>query len=411
VSGAGGPFDGDEEGGAGSGDVDLPWPQPDPEPPTPPEGTSPVEGDADATSGPEPEPGSDAPESRTGRRAAHSARVRRRRRIILGVGGAFVVIVLAFVLWYEIESHALGSPGPQVVLTVHQGESTNSVISALSQKGVIGSSLAFQISEVVHGRPTVLPGSYALHQNLSFSDVRQVLAAGPNIYPVNVRPGFTLSEVAQEVDSLPGHSAGGFAKAAASGAVHSSVSPPASDDLEGMLGTGIYNILPGESDTTILTDMVQRFDQDAQAAGLTVASANALGMTPYQVLTVASIVEKEGYIPVNMPDTARVIYNRLAQGTPLQMDSTVLYALGQDGGPVTSQDLKVQSPYNSYLNTGLTPTPICMPSEDALKAAVHPPAGSWLFFVLVKKDGTMAFSDTYAEQLANEQLAKSRGLP
>ena len=417
MSGAGGPFDGDDAGGAGSGDDDLPWPQPDPEPPTPPEGSSIVESGVDAAPRPDPdrEPGSgsgsDEPESRTGRRAAHSARVRRRRRILVGIGGGLVVIVLAFVLWYELESHALGSPGPQVVLTVHQGESTNSVVSALSQKGVISSSLAFQISEVVHGTPTVLPGSYALHQNLSFSDVRQVLAAGPNIYPVNVRPGFTLSEVAQEVDSVPGHSAGGFAKVAASGAVHSSVSPPASDNLEGMLGTGIYNILPGESDTTILTDMVQRFDQDAQTAGLTVASANALGMTPYQVLTVASIVEKEGYIPVNMPDTARVIYNRLAQGTPLQMDSTVLYALGQDGGPVTSQDLKIQSPYNSYLNTGLTPTPICMPSEDALKAAVHPPAGSWLYFVLVKKDGTMAFSDTYAEQLANEQLAKSRGLP
>ena len=134
-------------------------------------------------------------------------------------------------------------------------------------------------------------------------------------------------------------------------------------------------------------------------------------MTPYQVLIAASIVEKEGYIPVNMPDTARVIYNRLAQGTPLQMDSTVLYALGQDGGPVTAQDLKIQSPYNTYLNSGLTPTPICMPSPDALQAAVHPPPGAWLYFVLVNKNGTMAFSDTYAEQLANEQLAKSRGLP
>ena len=76
-----------------------------------------------------------------------------------------------------------------------------------------------------------------------------------------------------------------------------------------------------------------------------------------------------------MPKVARVIYNRLAQDTPLQMDSTVLYALGQDGGPVTSQDLKIQSPYNTYLNNGLTPTPICMPSKTALAAAVHPPAG------------------------------------
>ena len=322
-----------------------------------------------------------------------------------------VVIVLAFVLWYELESHALGPPGPQVVVTVHQGESTDAVVSALSQQHVIGSSLAFQVSEVFHGSPTVLPGSYAMHQNLAFSEVRQLLAAGPNIYPVNVRPGFTLSEVAQQVDSLPGHGGESFAKVAASGAVHSTIAAPDANNLEGMLGVGVYLVLPGESDTTILTDMVQRFDRDVQAAGLTPAAAGALGVTPYQMLTVASIVEKEGYVPVNMPDTSRVIYNRLAQGIPLQMDSTVLYALGQDGGPVTSQDLKVQSPYNSYLNTGLTPTPICMPSMDALNAAVHPPAGGWLYFVLVKKDGTMAFSDTYAEQLANEQLAKSRGLP
>jgi UPF0755 protein len=217
--------------------------------------------------------------------------------------------------------------------------------------------------------------------------------------------------VAAQVDSLPGHAPGGFAAAAGSGAVHSVFSPPGSNDLEGMLGTGSYLILPGETDVTIVRAMVQRFDQDAQAAGLSTASAASLGLTPYQVITAASVVEKEGYVPVNMPDVARVIYNRLAQDMPLQMDSTVLYALGQDGGPVTSQDLKIQSPYNTYLNKGLPPTPICMPSKDAMDAALHPPPGAWLYFVLVNKDGTMAFSDTYAEQQANEQLAKSRGLP
>ena len=147
-------------------------------------------------------------ESRSARRAARSARVRRRRRILLGIGGGLLVIILAFVLWYELEAHALGSPGPQVVVTVHQGESTDSVVDALSQQHVIGSSLAFQVSEVFHGTPSVLPGSYAMHQNLAFSEVRTLLAAGPNIYPVDVRPGFTFSEVAQQVDSLPGHAAG-----------------------------------------------------------------------------------------------------------------------------------------------------------------------------------------------------------
>jgi UPF0755 protein len=156
--------------------------------------------------------------------------------------------------------------------------------------------------------------------------------------------------------------------------------------------------------------MVQRFDHAAQAAGLSTTSAAAQGMTPYEVITVASVVEKEGYYPKNMPNVARVIYNRLARGIALQMDSTVLYALGRDGGPVTAQDLQVESPYNTYLTEGLPPTPICMPSTAALSAAVHPPPGAWLYFVLVSKDGTLAFSDTLAQQQANEQLAKSRGL-
>ena len=108
---------------------------------------------------------------------------------------------------------------------------------------------------------------------------------------------------------------------------------------------------------------------------------------------------------------ARVIYNRLARNIALQMDSTVLYAIGQDGGPVTAKDLQIQSPYNTYLTKGLTPTPICMPSVTALRSALNPPAGAWLYFTLVQKNGVMAFSDTFDEQLANERLAKSRGLP
>jgi UPF0755 protein len=372
----------------------------------PPTGPGRVLGDvADATDeGESPPPPSE-------RRAARLARIRRRRRIVAIVGGSLLVLVLAFALWYELESHALGPPGKQVVVTVREGESFGSVLGSLSQQGVIGSSLAFRVSDLFHGTPTVLPGSYALHQNQTFSEVRAMLAAGPNIFPVDVRPGLTLSEVAAQVDSIPGHKSGGFQATTSSGAVHSVFSPPGSNDLEGMLGTGEYLVLPGETDLTIVRDMVNRFDTNATAQGLSTASAAALGSTPYEVITVASIVEKEGYYPFNMPKVARVIYNRLARGIPLQMDSTVLYALGQDGGPVTAQDLKVQSPYNTYLTSGLPPTPICMPSNAALNAALHPPPGSWLYFVLVQKNGVMAFSDTYAEQLANEQLAKSRGLP
>ena len=122
------------------------------------------------------------------------------------------------------------------------------------------------------------------------------------------------------------------------------------------------------------------------------------------------IVEKEGVLEKNMGPVARVVYNRLEKGTPLQMDSTVLYALGLDGGTVTPAMLRTPSPYNSYLNLGLTPTPICVVSATALSSMLHPPAGSWLYFVLIDKSGDMAFADTYAQQLANEARAAKAGV-
>ena len=134
------------------------------------------------------------------------------------------------------------------------------------------------------------------------------------------------------------------------------------------------------------------------------------GLSAYELVIGASIVEKEGYYSVNMPKVGRVILNRLARGGGLQMDATILYYYGADGGRVTASMLKTQSPYNTYLHAGLTPTPICTPSVTALSAMVDPPQGSWLYFTLVQKDGTMAFSTSFAEQLANERLAAERGI-
>jgi UPF0755 protein len=92
------------------------------------------------------------------------------------------------------------------------------------------------------------------------------------------------------------------------------------------------------------------------------------------------------------------------------MDGTVCYEQGQLGCPVTQAMLQVPGPYNTYLNNGLTPTPICTVSKSALHAVLHAPSGSWLYFVLVTKSGKMAFSTTFAQQLANEQIAQKRGV-
>ncbi|MGH8997361.1 MAG: endolytic transglycosylase MltG, partial [Acidimicrobiales bacterium] len=319
-----------------------------------------------------------------------------------------VVVGGGLAAWYEFQAHPLGGPGRSELVTVANEESTGSVISALAARGVISSSFAFRLGDLVHGTPTVQPGEYQFRQNSTFGAVRQVLARGPNVFTLEVTPGLTLSEVERRVGELP--IAGSFADALKSGTVTSAYAVPDRANLEGTIAAGEYTILPGETSIDLLHQMVERFNQQAAAAHL-VAAAGQLGYSPAQLVIIASIVEKEGVYAKNMGKVSRVIYNRLAKGTPLQMDATVLYSIGQDGGTVTPADLKLPTPYNTYLHTGLPPTAICTPSATALAAAADPTPGGWLYFELVSKDGTEQFSDTFAEQLAAEQLARSQGLP
>ncbi len=228
---------------------------------------------------------------------------------------------------------------------------------------------------------------------------------GPPPYTLDVKPGYTVAEVANQ---LGGHIATSFVKV--SHTVPSQFQPSGNHSLEGLLGTGDYQVTADETAEQLLTTMVDRFDHQAAAAGLNAKSAAKLGMSEYDVVIAASIVEKEGYYDKNMGKVARVIVNRLAQGMTLDMTSTVLFSLGQDGGTVTPHDRQLDTPYNTYKHAGLTPTPICFPSMAALRAAVDPTPGTWLYFVVVDKDGTEAFSTTYTQQIANEKLAASRGL-
>lgn len=339
-----------------------------------------------------------------GGRGRHPWRLVAAGFILVGLG-----VLVGGYFWVQSEAEPSGPPGAQVLITVPAGAGESSTGSLLADKGVIGSSLAFRIWTQFNSLPGIQAGAYMFNRNSSFDAVQRVLAAGPNVFPVTVPPGFTVSELAQRIGQLPGHDASRFLHTATAGVVRSPWQPVGVTSLEGLLGTGTYTVVPGESDAQILTKMVDRFDAAADQAGLA-AGAAQLGSTPYQVVTVASIVEKEGVLVKNMGPVARVIDNRLAAGTALQMDSTVLYALGRDGGPVTAADLQTRSPYNTYLNKGLPPTPTCFPSAAALQAALHPPPGPWLFFVVVQSDGTEAFATTYAGQLANEALAKQRGV-
>jgi UPF0755 protein len=372
---------------------------------TGPTGPPPGTGLPDGPSGPDPGEADDDQGQSARARRHHPWRIVGLLFVLLGVA-----VIVGGYLWVRSEASPSGPLGPQVIITVPDGAGVNQMAASMAQKGVIGSTLAYRIWSQVHTIPAVVAGSYAFNKNDSFADADRVIAAGPNVFPLDVVPGFTVSEVAARVGQLPGHSQAAFQALATGGTVHSQWQPAGVTSLDGLLGTGKYIVVPGETDSALLIDMVDRFDNEANSLNIT-SGAAALGLTPYQLITVASIVEKEGVIQKNLGPVARVILNRLNNNMPLQMDSTVLYAEGRDGGTVTSKDLQMQTPYNTYLNKGLTPTPICFPSRASLQAALAPPAGSWLYFVVVQKDGTEAFADTFAQQQANEALAKQRGLP
>jgi UPF0755 protein len=335
------------------------------------------------------------------------------RHLVGSIVVAFVVVVLAVAGggWIWFSSAESGSPGAGVVLTVSIGEGFSAVRSSLVGSGVVSSNLAFELYVAIHGTPSVEPGQYYLRKDDAFADVLSVLQNTPNVLTLQIPPGFTVAEIAGRLEASGYVDLGTeVARLATSGTVRSPFQPAGSKNLDGLLAAGNYQVLPVESASSLLEAMITKFTASAAQAGLR-PGQTVNGLDAYQVVTVASIVEKEGVIQKNLAKVSRVIYDRLARDMPLQMDSTVLYSLGQDGGPVTPADLQIKSPYNTYLNTGLTPTPICFPSTGALDAALHPAAGAWLYFTLVSEDGTEAFSDTYAGQLANEKLAEERGLP
>jgi UPF0755 protein len=342
---------------------------------------------------------------------------RRLRSVLLGLGLLVLAVVVVGLVWYEGQVHE-GPPGRAVIVNVPAGSSLSAVTADLVRGQVVASGLAFRLYLALHST-TVPSGHYQLRRHQSFGAVRDLLAGGPNVFALTVLPGNTVSEVATSIgEEVPPLSGARFLRAVTAGAVHSPWQPAGSDNLDGLLGTGTYLVVPGETEAGLLGQMIGRFNRLAAQVDLSALAASN-GVSPYQAMTVASIVQKEAIAPgdsakattANAGPVARVIYNRLARGMPLQMDSTVLYAEGRDGGPVTATDLATRTPYNTYLNAGLTPTPICFPSLTALNAALHPPVGNWLYFQLTARDGTETFSDTFAGQEAAEQLAKSRGLP
>lgn len=178
--------------------------------------------------------------------------------------------------------------------------------------------------------------------------------------------------------------------------------------LEGLIMPGIYDVKPGTPAAEVLKGLVTASALRLQASPLTDPSKNT-GFSPYELLVISSLIEKEGIAP-DFGKVSRVIYNRMAGQQRLQLDSTINYPLESQQVTTSDQARQRPGPYNTYLNTGLTPTPIGAPSDKAIAAAVGPEPGNWRFFVKCQTDGTSCFAETPEQHQAYVDDARKRGV-
>jgi UPF0755 protein len=178
--------------------------------------------------------------------------------------------------------------------------------------------------------------------------------------------------------------------------------------LEGLIAPGTWNVDPAGTAQDILSTLIAGSATVYTQSGL-LDTAAAMQMSPYQILTVGSLVQREAK-PQDFAKVARVIYNRLAENRKLEFDSTVNYPLDRQEVATTDDDRAKVTPWNTYMSQGLPQTPICSPGTDALAAAERPAEGDWLYFVTIDLQGTTLFTRDYDQHLANIELAQHNGV-
>ena len=316
--------------------------------------------------------------------------------IPLGIGGSYVYSL------YQNKYHPADYSGAgtgHIVVQVTSGETPTGLGPQLARLGVVASSRAFVLAAEHSSNPNgLLPGFYGMHLHMKASLAYTLLLNPKNLVQVTVTipEGWRLSQIVAYLGAKSGIPASAY-QAILKNPAQLHLPAYANGKPEGYLFPATYEVVPHESALGVLSGMVQRFNQEAAQLNLATAAKQA-HLTESQVITMASLVEAEGGRTSDYPKIARVIYNRLAQGIPLELDSTVLYGLNTYGIIANDQQLNSSSPYNTYKHKGLTPGPIDSPGAAAIQAVLNPAAGNWIYFVTVNpKTGETLFTASQSQ--------------
>ncbi|MDE2892145.1 MAG: endolytic transglycosylase MltG [Chloroflexota bacterium] len=298
--------------------------------------------------------------------------------------------------------------GPSSV-SIALGDSAASIGRRLEAAGAIGSHTRFELLASLLGWESRLePGEYTFEAGLTtFEILRRIQSGETSPLRVVIPEGLRLEQVTERLAQSNVVNAGAFRAALATvsdavvaGSLASNRPPGAS--LEGYLFPSAYSFPLDGSEEDVIRLMLSRFDESLSQQ--LVARIEASGRSLHEVLTIASIIEREVIEDSERALVSAVIWNRLDAGMLLQMDSTVQYAVGTEGDwwkrHLTAADLGVESPYNTYRSAGLPPTPIASPGLASIEAAASPANVPYLFF-FAKGDGTHAFAVTFEEHQAN----------
>ncbi|MBF6170315.1 endolytic transglycosylase MltG [Nocardia blacklockiae] len=380
-----------------------------------------------------------------------AAERKRRRRNLWILGCVFVVLFVAaggyagykFIGKLGGPEDFAGPAGPPVVVRVKSGDTAEQIAETMFDKGVVASSGAFYEAAVRNSKMTsVQPGFYSVPTHSKGSEAvtalmskearvgNVVISEGKRLHDsTDVNTGARNEGIYRKIADASCLGTGAAKKcvtyeqldAAGASADLAALGVPAwamdsvrqvpdrTRQLEGLIAAGTWDFDPSGTPEQILAQLVTDSTRGYESTGLMQSGAATGGLTPYQTLIAASLVEREA-LPNDMSKVARVIVNRLAANQPLQLDSTVNYTLDKTEVATTDADRAKRTPWNTYAMPGLPATPISSPSLEALRAMETPAPGAWLYFVTVDKQGTTMFTDSYSEHLRNIERAQQSGI-
>jgi UPF0755 protein len=310
--------------------------------------------------------------------------------------------------------------GVEVAIEIPQGASARSIGTLLADRSVIASASDFEKAVRDAGAASQLKaGAYVVVTGTPLEDIVAQLTLGPpaaDTFRVTVIEGLRIEEMLQSLADQTAFDFVDFAEPLRSGEIQSSLLPEdvPSDDRagligwEGLLAPDTYEFVTDATPGDILSTMASTLERRVE--GMDWSDLETLGYTPYEGLVIASLIEKEAKLDEDRPLISSVIANRLDRGMALQIDATIIYALGTNPGRVLLRDLEIDSPYNTYRYPGLPPTPIGGIRSASLEAAANPASTEYLYYVLVDPSGAHGFSETLDEHNQKKAKAKADGV-